>query len=304
MSVNPRKDAQRAGLLYVRKPNPLPPPNQQTQATPVAGGTIGSLGSLGSFGATPGDAGDIQMSIDPVQLAANAQAAQSANNTNFPDKDPADYHQLYNGRKYYADQNMDIDQQMATIAYLSDQPESGSLYSPSQNLNWALANGLSLTGQQRYMDDNLTSAMHNLGYNLTLTRYDHRDAIDGLLRQVGYTQGGYDTMSAAELRQALVGTTYTNNAYLSTSYNDFAKAGSQADTFTSRAVRIEYKAAANAQGFMPGRGPGGDFGEIVLGKNQQFKIVGVRYNRKRARAKGTQSYSLPQVVLVVEVGSK
>lgn len=265
-------------------------------------GVMSSMGSLGGSGNLPGDADDIQMMQDPTQLQANAAAAAAANNSAFADSDDADYHQLYNGRNYYQAQNMDIDQQMATIAYLSNEAEAGSLYSPSQNLNYALARGAKLNGQQKYMDDNLTAAMHNLGYNVTLSRYDHEGFINGLLAQAGY-RGDYGNLTAAQLKSYLVGRSYVHNQYVSTSYNDFKRAPA-GDPFRDRAVRVEYRAAANAQAMMPGRGPGGDFGEIILGKGQTYRIVDVKYSGKKARAQGTQNYTRDQVVVVVEVGNK
>ena len=45
-------------------------------------------------------------------------------------------------------------------------------------------------------------------------------------------------MTAAQLKTALVGHTYGENRFLSTSYNDFKNA-SNADTFTTREVRFE-----------------------------------------------------------------
>ena len=73
----------------------------------------------------------------------------------------------------------------------------------------------------------------------------------------------------------------------------------------NRAVRIEYKATAGTQAMMPGKGPGGNVGEILLapsGNRQNFKIVGVREDPTvRVRQKGTSWLSnQKQIVITVE----
>ncbi len=239
-----------------------------------------------------------------VTIQPTLQAAQSANNANFKATDPADFHDLYNGRQYFANQNLTIDQQLAAINYLSPDTESSSLYSMSQNMNYALANGQPLTANQQYVYNNMMGAMHNLGYNTNLTRYDHDTMINGLLANNGFTKS-YDSFSQADLKKALVGTTFGENKFVSTSYNDFKNApASSKAVFDSRPVKVSYKAKASTQAMMPGNGPGGALGEIVLapsGGRNNMKIVDVKFTGNKARRKGTQSYTLPQVELVVEV---
>lgn len=262
-------------------------------------GGRGSISGMSSGGA--GGGATIQMQTQPPNIVPTNQQAQQANNTTFAATDTADYHDLFGGRQYFQSQNLGIDARMAVINYLSDQPEPGSLYSMSQNMNTAMANGTSLTANQQYTRNNLMAAMHNLGYNLNLQRYDHAPFINKLLSDVGVKNADYTKLSAAQLKSALVGHTYGENKFLSTSYNDFKNAGAN-NPFTNRAVRIEYKAKAGTQAMMPGNGPGGQLGEIILAPGQSTKIVDVKYSGKKARAKGSQSLSLPQVTLVVEIG--
>lgn len=242
--------------------------------------------------------------IASANVVPNATIAQSANNANFSATDNSPYHNLYGGRQYFNNQNLTIDQQLATMNYLSNTPEAGSLYSMSQNLNHALATGQPLTANQQYVLDNMEGAMHNLGYNLNLTRYDHADMVNNLLRANG-VRGDYSKMTQAQLKQALVGTRYGEERLLSTSYNDFANAPPNSKAvFDTRAVKISYKAPAATQAMMPGKGPGGDLGEIVLDRSKgrkNYEVTDVIFTGKSARAKGTQSYSLPQVELVVQV---
>lgn len=250
------------------------------------------------------------------QLAAQGQLAgqqpkqppkpqKNYDSRGFADYDDADYHQLYNGRQYYAQQKLTVQEQNAAANYLSANPEPGSLYSHCQNMNYMMANGQTLTGQYKKTHDGMMSAMHNMGYNVELTRYDHANMVNGLLKATG-AGTDYTSMSPSSLTKALVGQTINENKFLSASYNDFKNAPNSS-VFTSRAVKINYKVKANAQVMMPGKGPGGDFGEIVLaptnGKaNPGGKIVGVRMTGKMARRQGTQTYNQPQIEIDIEIG--
>lgn len=225
----------------------------------------------------------------------------------FADHDDADYHQLYNGRQYFQQQKLTTTQQKAAANYLEDRPEPGSLYSHSQNMNYQMATGQTLTGKYKQTHDGLMSSMHNIGYNVNLTRYDHPDMVNGMLKAVG-AGTNYEKLSQASLRKALVGKTVNENKFLSTSYNDFKNARqSTKQIFDSRAVKINYKVKANTQAMMPGKGSGGDFGEVVLaptnGKaNRSGKITDVRVTGQMVRRKGTQTYNQPRIEIDIEIG--
>lgn len=259
---------------------------------------MGGRGSRSGGGSSGGGLNILNNTV----LQPTAAMATAANNAVFSDTDPNDYHDLFNGRQYFQKQNLTIDQQLAVINYLSDTPESGSLYSMSQNMNYAMANGKKLTANQQFVKDKMMESMHNLGYNTNLTRYDHPTMINNLLQQAGLG-GSYDNYTPAQLKKALVGMQYGENKFISTSYNDFKNAPN-ASTFTSRAVKISYKAKANTQAMMPGNGPGGALGEVVLAPSTgaNMKVIDVKFTGRKARRQGTQSYTLPQVELVVEVG--
>lgn len=238
-------------------------------------------------------------------IQPNAQAAVAANNATFKATDPNGFHDLYNGRQYFADQNLTIDQQVAAINYLSDSTENGSLYSMSQNLNHALETGQPLTANQQYVYNHLDSAMHNMGYNTNLTRYDHGDMVNSILTQVGLPKD-YENYTEAQLKKALVGVKYGERKLVSTSYNDFknVKDPKTLSTFKDRGIKINYKVKASAQAMMPGNGPGGALGEIILADSKgrkNYEILDVRYNGKMARRKRSQSYSLPQLEIDVLV---
>lgn len=266
-------------------------------------GSSGGRGG-GGFGVSGGSnvsPAPIQMQTSPPQIVPTAQQAQNANAGTFSATDTQGFHDLYNGRQYFQQQNLSIDSQVAVINYLSDQPEPGSRYSMAQNMNAAMANGQRLTANQQFTHDNMMAAMHNLGYNLNLTRYDHAPTLNNLLAQYGVRGANYEHMTAAQLKSALVGRTYSENKFLSTSYNDFRNAP-PGNPFTDRAVKFVYRAKASVQAMMPGNGPGGRLGEIVLAPNTPMKIVDVDFTGQSARHKGTQSHTAKQVVVTVEVG--
>lgn len=242
----------------------------------------------------------------PPKPPAPQKPQKNYDKLGFADYDAADFHQLYNGRQYYQQQQLTSAQLKAAGSYLEAIPEPGSLYSHSQNLNYQMATGQKLTGKYKQTHDGIMSAMHNVGYNVTLTRYDHAGMVNGLLQAVG-AGPNYEKLTPAQLKKALVGKTVNENKFLSTSYNDFKNAPqSTKQVFDSRAVKINYKVKANTQAMMPGKGSGGDFGEIVLaptnGKaNRAGKITDVRLTGQMVRRKGTQMYNQPRIEIDIEI---
>jgi len=230
------------------------------------------------------------------QAVATAAQANAANNARFKDTDNSPYHDLYNGRQYYQDQTFDIDTRMALQDYLNDQPMAGSLYSPSQVLNYKMRENAKnpgsqpLTANEQFMVDSLNEGMHNMGYNVNLTRYDRVDFMQNL------GVGNFDNMSESQLKSALIGAKYSDPAFGSYSYNNFKNAPAN-NPFTDKAVKITRRTKASTQVLMPGNGPGGALGEIVVAPNQGVHIVDVRFTGKRGRS-GSNYYK--QVEIIVE----
>lgn len=246
------------------------------------------------------------MAIARLQQQTPPKPQKHYDKLGFADYDDANFHQLYNGRQYYQQQKLTPTQQKAAASYLEATPEPGSLYSHSQNLNYQMAMGQTLTGRYKQTHDGIMSAMHNIGYNVTLTRYDHPGMVNGLLQAVG-AGSNYEKLSQSKLQQALVGRTVRENKFLSTSYNNFKNAPqSTKQIFDSRAVKINYKVKAGTQAMMPGKGAGGDFGEIVLAPtngtaNKGGTITGVRLTGQMVRRKGTQQYNQPRIEIDIEI---
>ena len=268
------------------------------------------ISSAGSFGSGMGGHGHgsvkFQMQQDPPQQAATPQAAAQANDSVFKSADSSPYHNLYNGAQYFQNQNFTVSQAMAAMDYVDPNPVPGSMYSASQNLNNAMLNGKPLTAQQQYMASMLNSAMHNLGYNVNLTRYDHSEYANQLLRGAGLNM---NTASVAQMQKALIGQKFGENRFLSTSYNNF-KYAPKNDPFTDRQVKITYRAKAGVQALMPGdttnrNGTKLRWGEIVVAPNTPQKIVDVReVSKNGARPKRTPAGTkgARQIEIIVELG--
>ena len=265
------------------------------------GSTIGGLAIPGGGGTA-----SFQMAQNPPDTAATPQIAAQENDSVFSATDDSAYHQLHSGAQYFQKQSFTVSQQMGIMDYIDPDPTPGSLYSASQNLNYAMMNGLKLDAQQAYMASMMNSAMHNLGYNVNLTRYDHAGYANNLLRKAGLNM---NTASVSQMQQALVGRQFSENRFLSTSYNDFKNAP-KGEPFTSRQVKITYRAKAGVQSLMPGdttnkAGVRQTLGEIVVAPNTSQRIVGVReISARGARPKGTPpgTKGARQIEIIIELG--
>lgn len=222
----------------------------------------------------------------------------------FADQDDAPYHQLYNRKQYFQQQQLTPAQKKAADSYVDPDTEPGSLYNVAQNMNMAMVRGQNLTGIHKQVHDEMMGAMHNIGHNVTLTRYDHDAMINSMLHTLG-AGNDYTKMSISKIQKALVGQTLGEEKFISTTVNNFSKAPASAQQlFTNRAVKINYKAKANVQGLLMPIGKGGDQGELVLaptnGKgNKAPRITSVRFTGKNVyRAKTGKTY--PQIEIDVE----
>lgn len=210
----------------------------------------------------------------------------------FDSVDPFDYRPLQNEESYFLQQDFSDDTKAAIETYLDKDSVSGSLYSPSQILNYKLRNGDTLSASEQKMYDDLQSGMHNLGQNITLERYDRI----GFMEMLGINN--YDTKSIDTLKSQLVGTEYVDRAFGSTSYNNFSKAPNGGKPFTDKCVKLNIQAPASTQAFMPGNGKGGNLGEIILAPNTRYRIKDLRYTGKMGRS-GLHYYK--QIEIDVEI---
>ena len=249
---------------------------------------------MGSVGAKKSSGGGVltgqqvvQEPGQPIVAPANTTPDQDVN-VNFSDVDGTGFKELYNGRQYYNNQVFDIDARQAIADYLLADALPGSLYSPSQDLNYRMEHGLPLDGNQEFMVGAMNDAMHNLGYDLALTRYGRVDYIDkfGQLAGVNINSNNYGNMSIQQLKKAFVGLEYGEDAFVSTSYNGFKNAPNGGKPFTDKAVRLSINAPAKTQALMPGNGPGGALGEIILKPGQRYRITDVVFRTGNGRSGG------------------
>ena len=240
----------------------------------------------------------------PPKPAAPPKPTKNYDSRGFADYDDADYHQLYNRKQYYQQQKLTASQQKAATSYVDPATEPGSLYNVAQNVNWKMITGQPLTGKHKQVHDEMMSAMHNIGHNVTLTRYDHAGMVDALLNNLG-AGNDYTKLSIGQLQKTLVGQSLGENKFISTTTNNFSKAPANSQSlFTNRAVKINYKAKANVQGLLMPIGGGGDQGELVLAptngtSNKAPKITGVKFTGNTVyRAKNGRQY--PQIEIDLE----
>ena len=258
-----------------------------------------------------GQSSNTSMRASSATVVTSKRAATMANNQAFGGGSsnanmPASQMTPQQLQQYFLNQAFTIDQKIAAMNYVSDVTESGSLYSMSQNMNHNLAHGNGLTANQQFVYDNLMSAMHDMGGKFTATRYDHDGSINNLLNSLGINQS-YDTLSEAQLKQALVGQTIQEKKLVSASLNDFATAPQRTqNVFTNRAVKYHYTINPNAKVVVPGDGPGGKLEEIIFAPTTSttngYKITDVKLGKKNARRKGTQSYNAQRIDVWVEIG--
>lgn len=234
--------------------------------------------------ATPQPAAVVQQAPAPQPAAAPAQAAPA----------PVTYGRMpMSEAQYVAQQNFSAATQAAIQTYLQAHAVPGSLYSPSQILNNALRKGLPLTAAQKQMMAGLDAGMHDLGYNANMTRYDRIGYVERLLGGRNYWQ-----MSEQQLKNALIGKTYPDKAYVSASHNRFINAPA-GNNFQDKAVEVRIHAKSTTKVLAPGTGPGGDFGEMILARGQNYKIVDVKMPSGQTGRSGGSYYQ--KIVITVEV---
>lgn len=154
--------------------------------------------------------------------------------------------------------------------------------------------GLNLNGRD-YASMQMTSnimdaAGHPLGKDTILQRGAH----DDMLRNT-FGIADYSKMSEAQLQKKLVGQTFRNASNMSTSYdvNKNPFLGSGSGVSGGREVVYNIKAGANTKVLFGAKKQS----EIVIGRNTDFKITGVRYTGKTATPRGGS----PKKQIVIDI---
>ena len=199
----------------------------------------------------------------------------------------------------------------AVKMYISNTNFDKQGHSLSQALNYALDNGVdfnTMTAAQinsmlgtrftpndvasmQYADAYMQAATHPIGKDISLQRGAH----DDLLKNV-YGIKDYSKYSEAQLQQMLVGQTFQNTSYMSTSYdinkNPFLSTSSGVSG--GREVVYNIKAGANTRMLFGAKKQS----EIILAKGIDWKITGVRYTGHIATPRGGSSKR--QIVIDIE----
>ena len=192
--------------------------------------------------------------------------------------------------------NTDFDHQGHSLSQVMNYLESEGVNLQTANL--AAINkqyGLRLTqsdlASMQYTSAYMARAVHPLGQAAILQRGAH----DDLLRQA-FGISDYSKMSQAQLQGALVGKTFKNTSYMSTSYdpkkNPFLSSSSGVSG--GREVVYNIKAGSNTKVLFGAKSQS----EVIIGKGTDFKITGVHYSGKTATPRGG-SYK-PQLVIDIE----
>ena len=168
-------------------------------------------------------------------------------------------------------------------------------FSRAQNLNNKLETGGKLDQTEKKMVKYMDMAMQPLKSDTMLIRGDHaiHPSGSGLMQRLGVAN--YQNMTPSQLSAALVGKTFTEQKYLSTSYDVTKNVFLSGNQSGGRSLVWNIKAKAGTK-FVQART---DQAEYVLARGGQYKITGARFTGGTAYPR--QGGPLKQIVIDVEV---
>ena len=187
----------------------------------------------------------------------------------------------------------------AVKMYISDTNFDGAGHSLSQTMNYLEDNGVDLNNadlnqvnkqfglnlnardfaSMQYTSNIMDVAGHPLGVDTVLQRGAHDDMLKNVFGISDYTK-----MTESQLQSALVGQSFRNTSNMSTSY-DISKnpfLSSKSGVSGGREVVYNIKAGKNTKVLFGAKAQS----EIIIGKNTDFKITGVKYTGKTATPRG------------------
>ena len=199
----------------------------------------------------------------------------------------------------------------AVKMYISNTNFDGQGHSLSQAMNYALDNGVDFAtmdartinaklgtrfsandvASMQYTDAYMQIAVHPIGRDVMLQRGAH----DDVLRKV-FGIADYSRLSESQLQGQLVGKTFQNTSYMSTSYdvtkNPFLSAGSGVSG--GREIVFNIKAGSQTKMLFGAQRQS----EIILAKGTDFRITGVRYTGRTATPRSGSTKK--QIVIDIE----
>ena len=221
------------------------------------------------------------------------QAQQQAQQQGFNPLTQAQIQQNQQAQTDFLDAS-DINVRYAIKQYgRADQQANG--FSRAQNLNNKLETGGKLDQTEKKMVKYMDLAMQPLKSDTMLIRGDHaiHPSGSGLMQRLGVAN--YQNMTPAQLNAALVGKTFTEQKYLSTSYDVTKNVFLSGNQSGGRSLVWNIKAKAGTK-FVQART---DQAEYVLARGGQYKITGARFTGGTAYPR--QGGPLKQIVIDVEV---
>ena len=189
----------------------------------------------------------------------------------------------------FAINNADINVKYAVLQYIR-QDIDASGHSPSQNLNHKLETGGTLTQNEERMMRNLDKGMTPLGQDTVLYRADHAT---GIMNKLGIT--GWEKMTQSQLTAAVVGKTFTENKFLSTSTSTQGNPFITGAQSGGRSAMLTIKTPAKTQAIIGNPKQN----EAVLARGQQVKILSARFTGQTAYPRGGGAY--PVIAFDVEL---
>ena len=240
--------------------------------------------------------GAIAASLPNVPISASVLTDQQAQNLRDQQDSMYDASTTAAVKMYISNTNFDKQGHSLsqTMNFLEEQGvdlDATSLAAINKQFHLNLSPG-DLASMQ-YTSNYMERAVHPLGQDTILQRGAHDDIFKNAFGIRDYTK-----MSESQLQTQLVGKTFKNKSYMSTSYdmskNPFLSASSGSGVSGGREVVFNIKAGKNTNVLFGAKSQA----EIIIGKGTDFKITGVHYSGKTATPRGG-SYK-PQIVLDVE----
>lgn len=216
-----------------------------------------------------------------------------------------------NDLRQQQDSMYDASTTAAVKMYISNTDFDKQGHSLSQAMNYALDNGVdfatmdantinSMLGTRftandiasmQYTDAYMQQAVHAIGKDIMLQRGAHDDVLKNVFGIKDYSR-----MSEAQLQAQLVGQTFQNTSYMSTSYDISKNPFLDPNSPVSGGREVVYNIKAGAQTRML-------FGakkqsEIIVAKGTDFRITGVHYSGRTATPRGGMSKR--QIVIDIE----
>lgn len=229
-------------------------------------------------------------------LTAQQRRQVQANALNFQpatQKQAQQIHQAQAQQMQAATQH-DINAKYAIAQYIRSDTQ-GNGKSRAQNLNQKLMIGAKLDPTERGMVRGLDKAMTPIGQDIKLYRADHAITPQGsgLMQRLGLPN--YQNMSQAQLQKALIGRTFTEGKYLSTSEVKSASPFISGPQSGGRSLMWNINAPGTTKAI---RGDTKQT-EQILARGGNYRITGVRFTGLTAHPASGGSYK--QIEIDVDI---